>query len=609
PVASLLPRSFGGDETVERVRAATDIVDLVSRYVPLRRAGGAFKGLCPFHQEKSPSFHVNPQRQIFKCFGCGQGGDVFSFLMKLEKATFPDALRQLAERAGIPLKPATPEESRRRDARQELYRALDWAQRVFARDLRGPAGAACLAYVESRGIDATPREEFGLGYARGGGRALVEYAAKQGVPVDLLERAGLVLKRDGGGWYDRFRDRLTFPIRDRQGRVVAFGARSLDGSEPKYLNSPETDLFQKGRTLYGLDLLRTHRREQPVLVMEGYTDVIMARQAGLTGAVATLGTAFTPAHAVLLRAHADRVVLLYDGDAAGLDAAARAAPLLLDEGLSGGLDLRVATLPDGEDPCDFFVRRGAAGLAELEGFVVELADFLLSRLAAGHDLGSLAGKRRAADEAARWAAHVRDGVSRAAFAERAARALGVPSPTFLALAEAERVKLAAQEARREDRFGTAAPAPRAEPPPADPIPVSPPALRRSYETVVDAAVNRPDLAARFAARFREELFAAVPGGKTVAALFRLAAAHPDYDASRILAASPDAAGRALAERFVRAEDPPEELEGLLEGAFRYLENAALKPDARRLKEQLAYDDDVGALKGLRDLLRRRSSGP
>lgn len=610
------PGPLGGDDSVERVRAATDIVELIGRYVPLRRAGNAFKGLCPFHQEKSPSFHVNPQRQIFKCFGCGEGGDVFSFVMKTEKVPFPDALRQLAEKAGIELRPPSPDEARRRDFRAELLKVLDWAQRVFVRDLLRPEGAPCLGYVRSRGIDDASREAFGLGYARGGGRALVEYGAKKGVPIETMEKAGLVLKRESGGWYDRFRDRLTFPIRDRQGRVIAFGARSLDGSEPKYLNSPETEVFHKGKSLYGIDLLRTHRRADPILVMEGYTDVIMARQAGLTGPVATLGTAFTPAHAAILRAHADRVVLVYDGDAAGLNAAARAAPLLLDEGLSGGLDLRVATLPNGEDPADFFVRRGKEGLAELERYVIELADFVLARLSAAHDLGTLAGKRRAADEAAALVGRLRDDVARAAFAERAAKAVGVPAPTMSGLVEAARTRYAAEDRRRDERGGARPGGAAEEDGPAgqdggatwDPralLPLRPPALRLAYETVLDACVNRPDLAARYADRLTPERLTDAPAGETVDRIVRIASASPGLDAAALLAALPAGRDRALAERFVRVDDPPAGIEDLLEGAVTYLENAALKPDARRLKERLAYADDVEALRGLRDLLRRR----
>jgi DNA primase len=615
------PSRFSGDDSVERVRAATDIVELIGRYVPLRRAGTSFKGLCPFHQEKSPSFHVNPQRQIFKCFGCGEGGDAFSFVMKAEKTTFPEALRQLAERAGIELRPPSPEESRRRDRRQELLRVLDWAQRVFVRDLRRPVGAACLGYVRGRGIGDGTAEAFGLGYAQGGGRALVEYGSRMGVPLEDLESAGLVLRREAGGFYDRFRDRLTFPIRDRQGRVIAFGARSLDGSEPKYLNSPETEVFHKGRTLYGIDLLRTHRRGEPILVMEGYTDVIMARQSGLSGAVATLGTAFTPTHASLLRAHADQVVLVYDGDKAGLAAARRAAPLLLDEsGRSGGLDLRVAMLPDGEDPADFFVKRGPAGLEELGKYVVELADFVLERLAAAHDLTTIAGKRRAADEAADLAARIGDDVARAAFTERAARTVGVPAPTLNGLIEAFRARLQAEARRREERSeggeeaggepvreGDAGFGPHWDP--LGLLPGRPRALRMAFETVLDALVNRPELAARHAARFRRELFVAAPAGETILLLAEFAAGRPDAGPAGMLAAMPDGAPRALAEKFLRAEDPPPELEALLEDALAYLENAALQPDARRLKERLAYADDVEALRRFRDLLRRRGGAP
>jgi DNA primase len=594
-------RSFDGDDAVERVRAATDIVDLIGRYVPLRRAGGAFKGLCPFHQEKSPSFHVNPSRQIFKCFGCGEGGDVFSFVLKYEKSTFPEALRMLAERAGIELRPPSQAELRARDEKTEILRALDWAQRVFVKAAKAPDAEHCRAYADKRGVSEEMRELFGLGYAPSSGRFLVEAASRSGVPMELLDAAGLALKRDGGSRFDRFRNRWTFPIRDRQGRVVAFGARTLDGQEPKYLNSPETIVFKKGRTLYGLDLLRDHRRGEPILVMEGYTDVIAARQAGLNGAVATLGTAFTPSHASLLRSHADRVVLVYDGDAAGLAAAARAAPLLLEAGAATDVDLRVATLPGGEDPADFFGRRGAEGLKELEGFTVELTAFVLDRLRAGHDLDSLAGKRRAAEEAAALSARIDHPVSRAAFVERAAKALSIPQPTLAGLAKERRI---AVERSRAASGGDAASTKRADDEPKRAaLPVRGD-LRQAYEWTLRALVNWTQTALKFRSRFRPELFAAAPAGRTIGLLFQAAAADPSAPTARLIAALDDPADRALAERYLDEEPEPERLESMLEDVFGLLEDAALVPEAERLMERSAFDDDDDALKRLSDLMTR-----
>ena len=355
---------FARDDVKERVRDATDIVDLIGSYISLRRAGKALVGLCPWHEDSRPSFQVNPERQTFRCWVCNLGGDAFSFLMKMEKLEFREALQQLAERAGIEL-------SRSRlglpaDDKAGLLKASAWAADRYADCLRrAPEAQAARDYLHSRGLTEATIERFQLGYAPAGWDWLLRQAASAGIPVDHLVRTGLAVERqERSGHYDRFRDRVMFPIRDPQARCVAFGGRVLPGSTDmaKYINSPETPLFSKSSMLYGLDSAREAMgRSGRAIVVEGYTDCLAARQAGCNEVVAVLGTALGERHAKLLRRYADTIIVVLDGD----DAGRRRADEILDVLLAEPIDVRIVRLPAGVDPCEFVVERGAAAFEEL----------------------------------------------------------------------------------------------------------------------------------------------------------------------------------------------------------------------------------------------------
>jgi DNA primase len=353
-------------EFIDQVRQASDIVQVVQATVALKKAGANWKGLCPFHQERTPSFNVLPSKQIFHCFGCGEGGDVFAYVQKREKIDFVEALKFLAERAGIELPREGPEdaerqqaERRRRDQEEAQRRILELAGAWFRRNLEESSeGSQALAYAQGRGLDAEARERFSLGYAPADGGALLKAAHKKGISGDDLVAAGLALSGERGT-YARFRARLIFPIHDPKGRLAGFGGRILGAGEPKYLNSPEGPLFSKGRLLYPWPLAKAalgKRRE--ALVCEGYMDAIACHQAGLDQAVATLGTALTEEHAKLLKRYVDRVVLVFDADQAGLRAARRAGEPLL----GAGLDARVARLQGAKDPDELLRRDGPAAL-------------------------------------------------------------------------------------------------------------------------------------------------------------------------------------------------------------------------------------------------------
>jgi len=344
---------------VQQVQEGNDLVEIVSGYVALKKSGQNYLGLCPFHGEKSPSFTVSPAKQLFHCFGCGAGGNLFTFLMKMEGLTFPDAVRSLSQRIGLVITEstaATPE------ARQKvrLRSLLQLATQRFQEQLGDDRAAKARAYLTERGVNEAALDGFGLGYALPGWDSLMTPLVRKGWTAQELIDAGLIIRRnDGSGYYDRFRDRLIFPIRDLQGQTLGFGARALpDGTEdtqPKYLNSPETALYSKGRILYGLDRARAAAAKSGYLVVvEGYFDVIAPHQAGFTQVVATLGTALTTAHLTLLQRLVPRVVLLFDPDPAGVNATLRTVDLFLEH----GMDAAVATLPSGDDPDSFLHRFG-----------------------------------------------------------------------------------------------------------------------------------------------------------------------------------------------------------------------------------------------------------
>ena len=372
------PSSAGAaphDDLKERVRDATDIVELVGSYIALRRSGKALAGLCPWHDDSRPSLQVNPERQTFRCWVCNVGGDAFSFLMKMEKIEFREALEQLADRAGMPL-------SRGRsglsgDEKSAVLKTLGWAADRFAACLAGgPEARAARDYLAARGLSADTVARFQLGFAPAAWDWLLRQAAAAGIPTANLARAGLVIERqDRSGHYDRFRDRVIFPIRDQLGRCVAFGGRVLPGAPPdsaKYINSPETPVFSKSSMLYGLDTARQAMvASRRAVVVEGYTDCLAARQAGIDDVVAVLGTALGERHARLLRRHADRIVLVLDGDEAGR----RRADEILDVILAEPIDVRIARLPAGVDPCEFVLEQGRTAFEALLDAAVDPLDY------------------------------------------------------------------------------------------------------------------------------------------------------------------------------------------------------------------------------------------
>ena len=343
------------EELIEEVRTRNDIVEVISGYVRLQKKGSNYFGLCPFHNEKSPSFSVSPGKQMYYCFGCGAGGNVITFLMEYENQTFPEAVRTLAQRAGIALPEADDsKEARQADSRRaKLLEINKEAAKYFYYQLRTERGSVGMEYLRKRELSDETMNHFGLGYANKYSNDLIQYLKSKGYSEDLIRDAGLCNVDEKHGMYDKFWNRVMFPIQDINHRVIGFGGRVMGDGKPKYLNSPETEIFDKSRNLYGLNFARTSRKGN-VILCEGYMDVIAMHQAGFTQAVASLGTAFTSGQASLLRRYANEILLSYDSDGAGVNAALRAIGILKEAGMTG----RVINLKPYKDPDEFIKALG-----------------------------------------------------------------------------------------------------------------------------------------------------------------------------------------------------------------------------------------------------------
>lgn len=417
------------ESVIDDIQARTDIVEVVSGYLPLRRAGRHFKALCPFHHEKTPSFIVNPERQSYHCFGCGVGGDVFSFLMRYERMEFPEAIRHLAERVGVVVPEPSAASAQRTSQTAQLFKANEIAAEYYQVALWTERGRAARQYLTGeRRLQETTLQAFRIGYATEEWRGLLAHAQRQGIAPALLAQAGLVVTGQGGQPRDLFRKRVLFPICDARARIIGFGGRSLDGSEPKYLNSPETEIYHKSRSLFGLHVAAPAIREaEQVVIVEGYLDQIMLFQAGVRTTVACLGTALTTEQARLLRRYAKRVIMVYDGDQAGEAATLRGLDVLIEE----GFQIAVAMLPEGIDPDQFVVQRGAAAFQSLIGQAPDLLEYKMNVLLRRYDLREPAQKGRIASEMLSSIAKVPHAVERTEYVRRLAKRLAAREDDLL----------------------------------------------------------------------------------------------------------------------------------------------------------------------------------
>lgn len=368
-------------EIIDEIRNRTSIAEVIGKYVQLTRSGTSLKGLCPFHGEKSPSFNVNEQRNIFHCFGCQEGGDVFKFVMKMENRSFAEVVEDLGTRVGveIPKRPLTPQEQCAKSENEEMLEANEQAKGFFRNQLAATAGKETREYFKKRGLSQEIIDEFGLGHCGPGWDALAKWWQQKKLDPRVGERAGLLIRKSN--WYDRFHDRCVFPVTNYRGRVIGFGGRkmnapTLSGDAPKYLNSSESPVYKKGEALYGLDTARAAiGKSDRVIVVEGYFDVLGLAQAGIKDAIATCGTALTPQHLQILRRYAKKIVFLYDGDEAGQKAAVRALPLLLEAGVAG----LYCAVPMGDDPDTWVQKAGRDHVLSQLDKAPPIVDFWLAR--------------------------------------------------------------------------------------------------------------------------------------------------------------------------------------------------------------------------------------
>ena len=379
--------AYISEGTIEEVREASDVVEVISSYLPLKKSGKNYKALCPFHSEKTPSFVVNPEKQIFHCFGCQTGGNVFTFVMKMENLTFPESVTFLAEKAGIKIESAEGSEEKK-NLRRTLLGANNAAVDYFHRNLTGTKKVT--DYLAKRGISETSIKKFKLGYAQNSPDALKNILKKEGFTEDVLFKSGLLrLSEEKGFYYDYFRNRIIFPILNPRGECLAFGGRVLDDAMPKYLNSSESFLYHKGKVLYGLSLAKEAiNKEKKVIIVEGYFDLIKLSQAGLKNVVAPLGTALTLEHIRLLRRWTENIVLCPDGDEAGTKSACRGLELLLEEGLK----VKVMVIPEGYDPDSYITEKGVKSFQALLADALDPFDYKMGLLAQKNDIDTIEGK-------------------------------------------------------------------------------------------------------------------------------------------------------------------------------------------------------------------------
>jgi DNA primase len=425
----------------DRVKQQADIVRVVGEYVQLKKAGQNFRGLCPFHSEKTPSFNVHPTRQIYHCFGCGKGGDVFSFVMEMEKCEFPDAVRLVAEKSGIAVpraKERSPQERKQNQQRSAFVEMHREAQTFFVQQLEGTAeGKAARAYLEDRGLDKSAIERFGIGYAPSGGDALLRIL-KQKYAEKLLGDSGLVSRSEQGDrMFDRFRRRITFPIANESGKIVAFGARALGEDQPKYLNSPETPIYSKSNVLYHLDRAKEAlRRSDFAVLVEGYMDAIAVARAGISNVVASCGTSLAEPQIKLLGRFTKRVIVNYDPDAAGQAATERSISLLLEQ----DFEVKVLALPGKADPDKFIREQGAEAYLKVLKESPPYVDYLIAR-ARQMDLSTAEGKLRAVNFLLPYVQKIPNRLLRSEWATRIAQRLRLEEPVLraaLSRAAAER---------------------------------------------------------------------------------------------------------------------------------------------------------------------------
>jgi DNA primase len=566
-VAGRIPQHFI-DELLNRV----DIVDVIDSRVPLRKAGRDFQARCPFHEEKSPSFTVSQNKQFYHCFGCGAHGSAISFLMEYEHLDFIEAIKELAQKAGVAL-PNIEEEPTHKAIDKDLYGVMEEAANFYRQQLRSHGdGPKAVEYLKGRGLTGQIASEFGIGFAPPGWDNLLKAIGGSAQRQAQLATTGMTIEKEAGRYYDRFRNRIMFPIRDRRGRIIAFGGRVIDGNDtPKYLNSPESPLFHKGKELYGLYEARQALRQiDRLLVVEGYMDVVALAQHGIRYAVATLGTALTPDHVGPLFRTTQEVVFCFDGDRAGRDAAWKALDIMLPE-LKEGRTARFIFLPDGEDP-DTLVRKiGQTAFEERVKSAVPLSTFLLDNLLHQVDMGAIDGRARLVELVRPKLARISTPIFRHMLIKALAERINMPSPELLHLLGEQPLPKPRVEQPRHNQ---------------EPRKLSP------VRTAITLLLNQPQLAQN-AGEPQRYLGLTEPGVRLLVELLELAQATPHINCGTILERWRDRPEGKHLSKLARTPvtTPAEGLEAEFQGVLRLLDRQRLDQEY----EQLLRRSETGQL--------------
>jgi len=570
----------------DRVKQQADIVRVVGEYVRLKKSGQNFTGLCPFHNEKTPSFSVSSAKQFYYCFGCGAGGDIFKFVMEMDKITFPESVRAVAEKCGIAIpreRERTPEERKENQQRTSLVELHREAAAYFVEQLNGtPEGRAAKAYLLDRGLDSEAMARFGIGFAPSGGEALLR-GFKQRYPEKVLEASGLFSRDQNGRLFDRFRRRVIFPIANDSGKIVAFGGRALGDDLPKYLNSPETPIYTKSNVLYHLDRAKESLRQRDFAVLvEGYMDAIAVARASFSNVVASCGTSLTEPQVKLLNRFTRRIIVNYDPDTAGQAATERSLAILLEQ----GAELRVLALPGGKDPDSFIRSEGAAAYAKLLNEAPPYVDYLIAR-ARKMDMSTAEGKLRAVNFLMPYVQRIPDRILRSEWATRIAQQLRIEEPVLR-----ESMRKAASERRSEvkarpELVGR----------------VGKPAERRLVQMLIEAEEFRAQLAQEIRG---EELHRGLESERILGALVETCATGVRPDAAELALTLEERDRRLLFEIAFESAAPPtwEEAQSCLAVLRRRRAEQELSTVQKQI-ESFAAAAGAGAGGELRRLLERK----
>ncbi|MDD5270086.1 MAG: DNA primase [Candidatus Omnitrophica bacterium] len=502
------------EQVLEEIQSKSDIVEIIGSYIPLRRAGRNYKANCPFHKEKTPSFMISPAKQIFHCFGCGAGGNVFGFVMKMENIDFPEAVRTLAEKAGVKLPSFTRSQFETSSYAVQIYKTNEMAAAYYRSMLSGTdAGKRAAAYLKNRGISGEAAQKAGLGFAPDEWSGLINFAKGKGVDVAVLERSGLVVPKEGGGHYDRFRNKIIFPIFDIKDRVVAFGARVLDNSTPKYINSPETEVYIKSRHLYGLNFSVKDVKEKDLcVIVEGYLDFLVPYDMGARNIAASLGTSLTDSQARLIKRYTKNVVMLYDGDSAGEAASLRGLDVFLQENIT----VKVAVLPKGFDPDSFIRGKGLAAFEALISSASDLFDYKLGILSSRYDSRTSSGKAKICSEMLPTIAKVADAVLKFEFIRRLSEKLQIREEALLS--EIKKVKPESRGYELPEEF----------------VSESRPQAAMAEKIIVGLMLEDPDVIAEVKGKLKPSDFEEGPARKVVEEIFANYGDGKSFNPSRLI---------------------------------------------------------------------------